>query len=64
VGATVSYDPATMKATLNPSNNLRAATKYKAVVTTRAKDLAGNSLDQNPSVGGNQNKTWTFTTRR
>ena len=64
VGATLSYDPATMKATLNPNNNLRAATKYKAVVATGAKDLADNSLDQNPGVGGNQNKTWTFTTRR
>ena len=64
VGATLSYDPATKKATLNPNNNLRAATKYKAVVAAGAKDLASNSLDQNPSVGGNQNKTWTFTTRR
>jgi subtilisin len=64
VGATLSYDAATMKATLNPNNNLRATTKYKAVVSTGAKDLSGNSLDQDPSVGGNQNKAWTFTTRR
>ena len=64
VGATVNYDPATKKATLNPNNNLRAATKYKAVITTGAKDLAGNNLDQKPSIGGNQKKAWTFTTRR
>ncbi len=38
-------------------------TKYKAVVTTGAEDLAGNALDQNATKEGNQPMKWTFTTR-
>jgi hypothetical protein len=56
-----------LKATLNPfgtsSSLLAAGTKYKAVVTTGARDLAGNALDQNSTTAGNQQKTWTFTTK-
>ncbi len=63
IGAVVSYDPTTKKATLNPTNNLRLGTKYKAVVTTGAEDLAGNRLDQNSSLSGLQPKSWTFTVR-
>jgi len=63
IGAVVSYKATTNKATLNPNSNLRLGTKYKAVVTTGAQDLAGNRLDQNSSLGGLQQKTWTFTTR-
>jgi hypothetical protein len=29
-------------------------------VTSAAKDLAGNSLDQNSTTAGNQNKSWKF----
>ncbi len=51
---------------LNPfgtsSTRLAASTKYKALVTTGAKDLAGNALDQNSTKDGNQKKVWTFTT--
>ena len=39
-----------------------AFTKYKAVVTTGAKDVVGNALDQDPSASGNQPKEWYFTT--
>jgi hypothetical protein len=39
----------------DPSKLLAANTKYKAIVTKGAKDLAGNSLSQS--------KSWTFTTR-
>jgi hypothetical protein len=57
-----------LKATLNPygtSTTLLAKnTKYKAVVTTGAKDIAGNALDQNSKKAGNQQKSWTFTTKR
>lgn len=60
VGATVSYASATKTATLNPISNLVAGATYTATVTTGAKDLAGNSLDQNSSHSGNQPKTWTF----
>ncbi len=55
-----------LKATLNPFGTsdtlLRANTKYKAIVTTGAKDRAGNRLDQNSTLTGNQQKVWTFTT--
>ncbi len=55
-----------LKATLNPFGTsttvLAANTKYKAVVTTGAKDRAGNRLDQNRSVTGSQPMQWTFTT--
>jgi hypothetical protein len=63
IGAPVSYDEATKKARLDPDNNLRPGTKYKAVVTTGARDLAGNRLDQNPGVAGSQPKVWVFTTK-
>jgi hypothetical protein len=62
IGAVVSYDAATNKATLNPNANLKRGTKYKAAVTTGAKDLAGNQLDldQDP-LNGLQQKGWSFT---
>jgi hypothetical protein len=31
-------------------------------VTTQAKDVAGNALDQDPSAPGGQAKAWTFGT--
>jgi hypothetical protein len=56
-----------LKATLNPygwsTTLLERNTRYKAVVTTGAKDLADNALDQKPSVSGDQSMVWTFTTR-
>jgi uncharacterized delta-60 repeat protein len=63
IAATVSYDAATRRATLNPNANLKLGTKYRAVVTTAARDLAGNALDQDPALAGNQPKTWFFTVR-
>src|SRR5215204_292917 len=48
-----------LKATLNPFGEkttlLARSTKYKGVITTGTKDLAGNSLAQQ--------KSWTFTTK-
>jgi hypothetical protein len=61
VTAAVSYAAATKKAILNPSSNLSSRRTYKATVTTGAQDLAGNALDQNPSVANNQSKSWKFT---
>jgi hypothetical protein len=56
-----------LRATINPygtSTTLLAAnTKYKVVVTTGTQDLAGNALDQDPMTAGNQQKSWTFTTK-
>jgi N-acetylglucosamine-6-sulfatase len=63
LSASVSYDGATKKATLDPTNNLRLGTTYKAVVSTGAKDLVGNPLDQNTTTSGLQQKTWLFTVR-
>jgi len=60
IAATVTYDAETDTATLNPTNNLRRGATYKAVVTTAAKDLAGNRLDQNSSKSGLQQKVWFF----
>ena len=58
IDAVVSYDAAT--ATLNPDNNLRRGATYKAVLTTVAKDKAGNRLDQDGSTDGLQQKVWFF----
>jgi Tol biopolymer transport system component len=55
-----------LRATLNPygtsATKLSAKTKYKAVITTGAKDMAGNALDQDPTTTGNQQMAWYFTT--
>jgi subtilisin len=59
--ATVTYDPVTKKATLNPNNNLQSGVTYVATVTSGAQDEAGNSLDQNASLAGDQPKSWKFT---
>jgi hypothetical protein len=61
LATSVSYDAATRKATLDPTDSLRAGVTYQAVVTTGAKDLAGNPLDQNSTLDGLQQKQWTFT---
>ena len=63
LAAAVSYDAEKKKAILNPDANLQRGAKYKAMVTTGAKDLAGNRLDQKPGVSGNQPKTWFFKVR-
>jgi subtilisin-like proprotein convertase family protein len=63
LAATVAYDATTDKATLDPTNSLKRGATYKAVVSTGAKDLAGNALDQNPSLSGLQQKAWTFKVR-
>ncbi len=61
IAAAVSYDAATDTATLDPTNSLRRGVTYKAVVSTGAKDLAGNPLDQNSTTTGLQQKAWLFT---
>jgi subtilisin-like proprotein convertase family protein len=61
VTATVSYAAATKKAKLDPASNLSSRRTYKATVTTGAQDLAGNALDQKPTIAGNQSKSWKFT---
>jgi N-acetylglucosamine-6-sulfatase len=63
---TVSLSTDGLVATLNPfgtstTTHLARNTKYKGVITTGAKDVAGNPLDQS-TTAGLQQKTWTFTT--
>jgi hypothetical protein len=53
-------------ATLNPfgtstTTHLARGTKYRGVITTGAKDVAGNPLDQNTTTAGSQQKAWSFT---
>ena len=62
IGAVVTYYPNTNTAILNPNANLKLGTRYKAAVTTEAKDLAGNQLDQDPT-NGLQQMGWSFTIR-
>jgi hypothetical protein len=63
---TVSKSTDGLKATLNPFGTsttlLFRNTKYKGVITTGARDVAGNPLDQIPTTDGLQMKAWTFTT--
>jgi hypothetical protein len=54
VTATVSYDAATNKATLDPNAELKPNTTYEATVITGVKDIAGNAL-----AGA---ESWQFTT--
>lgn len=59
VAASVSYAATNHKATLDPTHTLKRGT-YRAVVTTDAKELAGNRLDQDPTLAGLQQEVWTF----
>jgi trypsin len=43
---------------------MAGATRYRAVVTTGVRDLAGNQLDQDAATVGRQAKAWTFRTAR
>ena len=66
-GATVRsrlrYDADTKSVIINPRNDLAANARYKVVIGTGVRDLAGNRLDQNTTRSGNQPKVWRFTTR-
>jgi Bacterial Ig-like domain len=62
IPAAVTYNATAKTAILDPGANLRRGTKYKAAVTTGARDLAGNQLDQDQDPSnGLQQKGWSFT---
>jgi arylsulfatase A-like enzyme len=61
IGAALSYDTSTDTATLDPNEPLKSGVTYKAILSTGAKDAAGNPLDQNSSIAGLQQKAWLFT---
>jgi subtilisin-like proprotein convertase family protein len=63
VRARLRYDADTKSVIINPRNDLAANARYKVVIGTGVKDLAGNRLDQNRSKSGNQAKVWRFVTR-
>jgi hypothetical protein len=58
--APVSLSADGLRATLDPygtsSTLLLSKSKYKAVITTGAEDVAGNPLDQDPAAVGKQEK--------
>src|SRR5215218_9420411 len=54
VASAVNYDAQAMKAILNPDADLQADATYTAMVTTAARDAAGNSLGAD--------KVWSFAT--
>jgi hypothetical protein len=60
IAAQVSYNADTDTAKLDPTNNLRRGVAYKAVVTTWARDVAGNRLDQDGTTSGLQQMRWFF----
>ena len=65
VGVSLSDDSKTVTIDPFPTDELRAlapSKTYKVTITTGAQDLSGKALDQNPSLSGNQPKTWSFTT--
>ena len=61
IAATLSFEASTHTATLDPTNSLQRGITYKGVVTTGAKDVGGNPLDQNGSTTGLQQKVWVLT---
>jgi subtilisin-like proprotein convertase family protein len=63
VTAKVTYVAASRTVVLDPASKLAAHTTYRFVVTTGAKDLAGNALDQSPTKSGAQKFTASFRTR-
>ena len=64
IAAQVSYNADTDMAKLDPTNLLKEGVAYKVVVTTWAKDVAENRLDEDSSTTGLQQKMWYFEIRR
>ena len=60
IAAQVSYNADTDTAKLDPTKNLSRGVAYKAVVSTGAKDVEGNRLDQDDSTSGFQQMRWFF----
>jgi probable HAF family extracellular repeat protein len=60
ISAQVSYNADTDRAKLDPTNLLKEGVAYKVVVTTWAKDVAENRLDQDSFTTGLQQKVWYF----
>jgi len=63
VPVVLAYDAKRHRVVLKPRRPLRHDTKYRVVVATTVRDMAGNRLDQNPAKKGLQKAVWTFRTR-
>ena len=63
VKARLRYDVGSAKVVIDPRRDLAAHARYRVVIGTGVKDLAGNRLDQRAARPGNQAKVWRFTTR-
>ena len=61
LACSVSYDGPRRLRSTRTHTTLRLGTTYKAVVSTGAKDVAGNQLDQDQLHNGLEQKTWLFT---
>lgn len=60
VNATVTYSPSSKTAVLNPASNLVGGAVYVATVFQSTKDVAGNALDQYPTLTGDNGLFWRF----
>jgi CSLREA domain-containing protein len=64
IGAQVEYIAERKKAILNPNDPLQLGVRYRAIVTTEARSVSGDRLDQDQDPSnGNQPKVWFFTVR-
>lgn len=63
VAAKLRYQAKSTRVVIDPRSKLKRRTKYRVVITTRVRDLAGNRLDQRPGKAGRQKATWTFRTK-
>ena len=62
IGISVAYDSSTQNAIVSPNAVLVSEKVYYVQVGTGVKDLAGNGLDDNSAVGGQQAHVLAFTT--
>ncbi len=63
VAAKLRYKASSARVVIDPRSKLQRRTKYRVVITTRVRDLAGNRFDQHPGKAGRQKATWTFRTK-
>jgi hypothetical protein len=62
VKAKVTYNSSKKMIVLTPNKALKSNKKYKATVTTKVKDVAGNAFDAKPGTSGAQALKFSFTT--
>jgi subtilisin-like proprotein convertase family protein len=63
IPATVTYNRALAIVRVEPLHPLRPGTRYRVVMSTGFRDIAGNRADQDATKAGRQPAMWRFTTR-